>query len=146
MRLQRPSEDIANVMTEIAARSATLDRALHPRTAAHLADLVRIMNSYYSNFIEGHNTRPRDIERALGGDLDDDERKRDLQLEAAAHVRVQRQIDAMAEGNELPEPASRDFLRWLHREFYRDALPRMLEAQGSTRTMTLTSGECTAGC
>lgn len=24
------------------------------------------MNTYYSNLIEGHNTRPRDIERALG--------------------------------------------------------------------------------
>ena len=25
------------------------------------------MNCYYSNLIEGHNTRPRDIERALAG-------------------------------------------------------------------------------
>jgi hypothetical protein len=41
------------------------DFALHPRTAAHLADLVRIMNTGYSNLIEGHDTRPRDIERAL---------------------------------------------------------------------------------
>src|SRR5690606_7129587 len=41
--------------------------ALHPRTAAHLAALVRIMNTYYSNLIEGHDTRPRDIEPALAG-------------------------------------------------------------------------------
>ncbi|ASV84481.1 hypothetical protein CES85_5275 [Ochrobactrum quorumnocens] len=30
-----------------------------------LADLVRSMNCYYSNLIEGHNTHPVDIERAL---------------------------------------------------------------------------------
>ena len=27
------------------------------------------MNCYYSNLIEGHNTTPREIERALTGDL-----------------------------------------------------------------------------
>ena len=31
------------------------------------------MNTYYSNLIEGHDTRPRDIERALAGDFDNDD-------------------------------------------------------------------------
>jgi Fic family protein len=57
-----------------------LGRSLHARTAANLADLVRIMNTYYSNLIEGHNTRPRDIERALAGEFDQDEDRRNLQL------------------------------------------------------------------
>src|SRR5271156_1682518 len=59
----------------------------HPRTASNLADLVRIMNTYYTNLIEGHHTRPRDIERALSGELDQDQKRRDLQLEAKAHLR-----------------------------------------------------------
>src|SRR6476646_6536830 len=33
-----------------------------------IAELVREMNSYYSNLIEGHKTLPRDIERALRED------------------------------------------------------------------------------
>ncbi|MER8589091.1 MULTISPECIES: hypothetical protein [unclassified Mesorhizobium] len=49
------------------ATSAVLGKSLHSRTAANLAHLVRIMNTYYSNLIEGHDTRPRDIERALVG-------------------------------------------------------------------------------
>ena len=65
IRLEEPTTDIADVIAELAASSATLGKALHPRTAANLADLVRVMNTYYSNLIEGHNTRPRDIERAL---------------------------------------------------------------------------------
>src|SRR5437868_15349537 len=87
-RLEQTSEAVADVIAELAAASATLGAGLHPRTAANLADLVRVMNTYYSNLIEGHNTRPRDIERALAGHLDDDHERGNLQLEAASHVRV----------------------------------------------------------
>jgi len=125
-RLDEPTTDIADVIADLAASSATLGKALHPRTAANLADLVRVMNTYYSNLIEGHNTRPRDIERALAGELDKDEGRRNLQLEAAAHVRVQREVDRMGNQDALPPPASREFILWLHREFYRDAPAAML--------------------
>jgi Fic family protein len=114
------------VIADLAASSAILGKALHPRTAANLADLVRVMNTYYSNLIEGHNTRPRDIERALAGEFDKDEHRRNLQLEAAAHVRVQREVDRMGNEGTLPPPASSEFIRWLHREFYRDAPEAML--------------------
>src|SRR5258707_14915282 len=124
--LEEPTTDIADVIAELAASSATLGKALHPRTAASLADLVRVMNTYYSNLIEGHNTRPRDIERALAGELDRDEGRRNLQLEAAAHVRVQREVDRMGNEGTLPPPGSREFILWLHREFYRDAPKAML--------------------
>jgi Fic family protein len=51
------------------------------------------MNCYYSNLIEGHHTHPVDIERALKNDYNQDARKRDLQLEARAHITVQQWID-----------------------------------------------------
>src|SRR6185312_7216029 len=120
-RLEDVPEAIADVIAELSAAAAGLGRALHSRTAANLSDLVRVMNTYYSNLIEGHNTRPRDIERALAGELDKDEGRRNLQLEAAAHVRVQREVDRMANEGKLPPPASREFILWLHHEFYRDA-------------------------
>lgn len=88
-RLPHPPEAVADLVAELSAASARLGSSLHPRTAANLADLVRLMNTYYSNLIEGHNTRPRDIERALEQDFEDDEQRRSLQKEAAAHVRVQ---------------------------------------------------------
>ena len=140
-RLEEPTGPIADAIAELAASAATLGKALHPRTAGNLADLVRIMNTYYSNLIEGHNTRPRDIERALAGELDKDEGRRDLQLEAAAHVRVQREVDRMASEGVLPAPASREFLRWLHLEFYRDAPESMLLIQTPERVLRMTPGE-----
>ena len=84
-RVEEPTEAITDIVAELSATSATLGKALHPRTAANLADVVRMMNTYYSNLIEGHNTRPKDIERALAGKFDDDEQRRNLQIEAAAH-------------------------------------------------------------
>jgi hypothetical protein len=64
---------------------------------AALAELVRSMNCYYTNLIEGHVTHPVDIERALQGDYSSDLRKRNLQLEAKAHIGVQRWIGSACE-------------------------------------------------
>jgi Fic family protein len=131
---------IGDAVAELSAATATLGAALHPRTAANLAGLVRIMNSYYSNLIEGHNTRPKDIERALAGDFDADEKRRNLQLEAAAHVRVQAEVDRMAAEGKLPEPASIEFIQSLHREFYRDAPQEMLHIRDAGRDFMMKPG------
>ena len=73
VRLENPPEAVADLIAELSTSSAKLGRSLHPLTAANLAGLVRIMNTYYSNLIEGHDTRPRDIERALEGEFDKDQ-------------------------------------------------------------------------
>jgi Fic family protein len=139
-RLEAPTGEIADVIAELTAAAAVLGRALHPRTGANLADLVRIMNTFYSNLIEGHDTRPRDIERALAGELDADEGRRNLQLEAAAHVRVQSEIDARAREGRLEEPAAASFIAWLHSEFYRDAPEAMLKIEGAGRSFLMVAG------
>jgi Fic family protein len=140
-RLEEPGEAIADTVAELAAVTATLGSALHPRTAGNLASLVRIMNAYYSNLIEGHNTRPREIERALAGDLDPDEARRNLQLEAKSHVHVQAEVDRMAADGTLPEPASAEFIQQLHREFYRDAPDAALLIKGAGREFQMVPGE-----
>jgi len=117
---------ITDLIANLTESSTRIASRLHPRTAESLAELVRIMNCYYSNLIEGHHTKPRDIERALANDLDQDELRRNLQVEARAHVRVQRIIDQQHAEGILPEPASIEFLCWLHSEFYRDASESML--------------------
>ncbi len=140
-RLEHPPEAIADLVAELSAASAKLGRSLHPRTGASLSDLVRVMNTYYSNLIEGHDTRPRDIERALAGTFDKDEGRRNLQIEAAAHVGVQSEVDRMAADEQLPEPASADFIRWLHKQFYKDAPESMLRIRGAGRNFRMEPGE-----
>jgi Fic family protein len=79
-----------------------------------LAALVRSMNCYYSNLIEGHDTHPVDIERALNDDYSNDPGKRALQLEATAHIRVQRTID---EGHLTYHPLTPSGLAEIHARF-----------------------------
>ncbi len=131
---------VADAVAELSAAAATLGSALHPRSAASLAALVRIMNAYYSNLIEGHNTRPRDIARALAGDFDHDEDRRDLQAEAASHVRVQELLDKRAAEGTLGEPASTAFIADLHRAFY-DEVPRsMLQIKNGGHSYAMVPG------
>jgi Fic family protein len=80
---------LTDLALELAQKSAGFRRSLPASLLVSLADLVREMNCYYSNLIEGHDTHPVDIERALKNDYSNDPRKRDLQLEARAHIAVQ---------------------------------------------------------
>lgn len=111
-------EDRRHVLEELATdlvdQASRLAGRVHPVLQESLGDLVRAMNCYYSNLIEGHDTHPIDIDRALSGDYAQETTKRNLQLEARAHIDVQRMIDrGMA-----PAPVvSTDFILWLHREF-----------------------------
>ncbi len=138
--LETAPPEIVDAVAELSAASAVLGAALHPVTAANLAALVRIMNSFYSHLIEGHHTRPRDIERALQGEFDGDRERRNLQLEAAGHVRVQAEVDRMAADGTLGEPAAIEFIRWLHREFYRDAPKDALRISGGGRELVMEPG------
>ena len=110
-RHRAPLTDLA---VELAAKSAGFRRSLPDGMLAALADLVRAMNCYYSNLIEGHDTHPVDIERALKNDYSADARKRNLQLEAKAHITVQKWID---EGGLTGRAATADGLCEIHRRF-----------------------------
>jgi hypothetical protein len=85
----RHRAELTDLALELAQRSAGLRRSLPPSLLTSLATLVGAMNCYYSNLIEGHDMHPIDIERALQGDYSRDAKKRDLQLEAKAHIVVQ---------------------------------------------------------
>lgn len=81
--------------------SARLQGALHPASRAVLQELVRAMNSYYSNLIEGQGTHPRNIERALRSDfsaLPDVARRQRIAL---AHIEAERELerDGLREGS-----------------------------------------------
>ena len=111
--------ELADLSVEIERAAHGLGAGLHPCSAAVLAGLVRVMNCYYSNLIEGHNTRSRDIERALAG-AELHEEIRPLALEARAHVIVQQHIDDMHRSRTLPPPTSIEFLTWIHKAFYEE--------------------------
>ena len=106
---------LTDLALDLTQKSAGLRRSLPPALLASLADIVRAMNCYYSNLIEGHYTHPVDIERAIKNDYSQDARQRDLQLEAKAHIAVQRWIDGGALKGGLAIKA--EGIREIHRRF-----------------------------
>ena len=108
---ERGLEDMA---MELAKKGSALAGGMHPLLRRSIGDLVRSMNCYYSNLIEGHNTHPRDIDAALRDDFSAEPEKRNLQLEAKAHIEVQRMID---HGLAPEGVTSAGFFKWVHFEF-----------------------------
>src|SRR5271166_5919721 len=110
----RQRGQLTDLAVDLAAKSAGFRRSLPPGVVTALADLVRSMNCYYSNLIEGHDTHPVDIARALKNDYSADPKKRDLQLEAKAHIAVQSWIDA---GHLHGRAVTADGIREIHHRF-----------------------------
>jgi len=113
---------LSDLAVELTAHSAGFRRSLPDGIIIALADLVRSMNCYYSNLIEGHDTHPIDIERALKEDYSADTEKRNLQLEAKAHITVQKWID---DGGLKNRASSKEGIIEIHHRFYQ-SLPEEL--------------------
>ena len=113
-----PAGELDDLAMEVIRKSAALHGALHPVTRRGIVELVRKMNSYYSNLIEGHNTHPVDIDRALREDFSRDPAKRARQLESKAHIEVQKLIESRIEAHPETVITSPSFLCWIHGEFY----------------------------
>ncbi|MDP3480429.1 MAG: Fic family protein [Desulfoprunum sp.] len=110
---ERRLEDLA---FDLATKASGLASQLPQPVRQGIGDLVRSMNCYYSNLIEGHDTHPRDIDRALAhADYSTDPERRALQHEAIAHIEVQQLIDRQKD-LQIAE-TSAEYLTWLHREF-----------------------------
>lgn len=123
---------------ELVSKSGSLGSGVHQPIKRSIAELVGTIECYYSNLIEGHDTPLADIERALKNGCSGEPDKRDLQLEAKAHIEVQRMIDR----GEMPFPAlSVDGIRWIHREFCSRLPDSLLEIEGPAGMVRMTPGE-----
>lgn len=101
---------------ELLKHSSKLSSAFNPYTRSAIVKLVEPMNSYYSNLIEGHNTHPLEIEKALKKNYSKEPKKKLLQLESRAHVLVNHKMKEKL--MDVKNPYNWEFISWLHKEFY----------------------------
>ena len=113
--LPTPSRELEDLIIEMIQKASTLTSQIPNIVQKTIGELVRSMNCYYSNLIEGHHTHPYDIERALKKEYSQEIEKRNLQLEAVAHIEVQKLIDEKKDPKVYP--LSSEYIQWLHREF-----------------------------
>ena len=109
------TSELNDLVIDLVSKASSFAGMLNPVVSKSVGDLVRSMNCYYSNLIEGHDTHPRDIDRAMAENYSSEPEKRALQKEAVAHISVQKMID---EGH-APElcSISSKYGQWIHKEF-----------------------------
>ena len=78
----------------VVEKAYRLQHSVAPSTRKALQDLVRGMNSYYSNRIEGQGTHPRNIERALSSDFSATPNVAQRQRIALAHIEAEKELEA----------------------------------------------------
>ncbi|HEX6704661.1 MAG TPA: Fic family protein [Albitalea sp.] len=119
--LERAS-DLTRVATKLGASAAA-------PAQRELRVLLRSMNSYYTNRIEGEHTRPSDIDRALQNDFSSNAELARKQRLAVAHIRTEegceRTLDETVQADEeagasaaLKSLYGADALVWLHEELF----------------------------
>ncbi len=111
---------------DIALSALRLSAAAHPDSRSTVRELVRSMNSYYSNRIEGQGTHPLNIERALRKEFSNQPDVARLQKVALAHIAAERELEqAVASG---ASALSSVFLSKAHHALY----ARLSEADRTT--------------
>lgn len=136
----RGRDQLHDLALRLTAASEGFRRSLPGSLVVALAELVRGMNCYYSNLIEGHSTHPVDIERAMNNEYSKDPTKRNLQLEAKAHIEVQRWID---QGGVRGRSVTTESIREIHRRFCEQLPEELLTVTDpvSGRKLGVTPGE-----
>ena len=118
--------------SDLIRESASLGASAAPAAAHQLRGLLRSMNSYYTNRIEGEHTRPADIERALrkdfSGEADVARRQRlavsHIQTEMECERRIQ-ELQAAGE-NVVAWLYSTPVLEWMHLQLFGSLTPQDL--------------------
>lgn len=113
---QRRLEEFRQRTRTVVERSLRLSGSAHPATIGSLRELVREMNSYYSNRIEGQSTHPLNIERALQRDFSDQPDVARLQRLALAHIEAERELEQSVAAGESATTSA--FLQKAHAALY----------------------------
>ena len=127
--------------SDLIREAASLGASAAPGAAVQLRELLRSMNSYYTNRIEGEHTRPSDIERALLKDFSKESDVARRQRLAVSHIQTEvaceRLIQAKLDSGETVVPwlYSTQALEWLHLQLFGGLTPEDLTlADGSLLT------------
>lgn len=114
----QPQPALEALAEEVCRRGFALRILVHPVTEARIAKLLRSVNSYYSNRIEGEQTLPRDIESALRRNFSKDPGTARLQRLAVAHIGAQEEMEQRLAAEPALAVFGTPFLAGLHRGFF----------------------------
>lgn len=110
--------DLLVLAEKVCIESAKLTATHNPYILNAIKELLRKVNSYYSNKIESEGTHPIDIERAMRQEFSEDTHKRNLQQLSLVYIEVQQSIEKRFEEDNTLTPFSQTFISDVHYQLY----------------------------
>ncbi len=115
---ERIDDELEQLCWAVSNESSELGAGVPSGLLNSLAEFLEIINSFYTNSMEGNPSRLKDIENALKKSFEKDKGKRNFQLEHLAHIETQKlMLGRVAAETELVI-STPEFIQWIHHEFY----------------------------
>ena len=133
-------QELLVLSEEVVIKSAMLEANYNPIVINAIRDMLRNVNSYYSNQIEAEGTHPIDTEKAMRKEYSNNDKEKKLQMLSVAHVKTQESLEkSINDGN---NPVSKEFIKNIHKIFYsQEGMENFLAVTNDSRTVTLIPGE-----
>ena len=109
-------QELAKLALELLEEDAKLQFSRPFAITSAVSKVVENMNTYYTNKIEGYDTHPLDIEKALNGNFSNKPEKKNLQLLAKAHLETAKKVLGIY--NNKNDIYSFELLKKIHLSFY----------------------------
>jgi Fic family protein len=121
---------------DLRTEAAKLMPQIGPAARSSLAKILRAMNSYYSNKIEGQHTYPADLEAALQNNFSSNIEVKRRQELALAHIAVEEEFEQITKTLEWKDHFSKEWICRIHQSLYSRLDPEslaILDEQGNRR-------------
>lgn len=108
--------ELLSMAEELCIKSAALAGSHAPQVLFGIKELLRKVNSYYSNQIESEGTHPIDIDKASRQEFSSDSKEKQLQQLSLVHIEVQKYVENYFHKGRTPY--SRRFILDVHHALY----------------------------
>jgi len=134
--------ELLSMAEELCIKSATLSGSYAPQVLYGIKELLRKVNSYYSNQIESEGTHPIDIDKATRQEFSSNSKEKQLQKLSLVHIEVQKYVENYFTQEQTP--FHRAFILDVHRKLY--SHPDMahflqIEDKEKNRTIEMVAGK-----
>jgi Fic family protein len=112
------SPDLIELAEHVCYESALLSGNHNFVVLQELREMLRLINSYYSNRIESEGTHPIDIEKAMRKEFSNDAKEKKLQMLSLAHIEVQKEMENWLQEDRFTSAYDANFIKEIHSKLY----------------------------
>lgn len=133
-------QELLVLAEEVVIKSAMLEANYNPIVINAIRDMLRNVNSFYSNQIESEGTHPIDTEKAMRKEYSSDDKQRKLQMLSLSHIKTQELLEQSIKDG--ANPLSKEYIKDIHKVFYtQEGMEDFLTVSNENRIVNIVPGE-----